>query len=83
MLKKERLLFCVADMDAIDFCRVLGKYGLKFEIGELRESPRSKITESSSKEDYIHKQHYRIFTVYVSEHKAAALQDELMSNHFI
>lgn len=83
MLKKERLLFCVADMDAIDFCRVLGKYGLKFEIGERRESPRSKITESSSKEDYIRKQHYRIFTVYVSEHKAAALQDELMSNHFI
>ena len=83
MLKKERLLFCVADMDAIDFCRVLGKYGLKFEIGELRESPRSKITESSSKEDYIRKQHYRIFTVYVSEHKVAALQDELMSNHFI
>ena len=83
MFKKKRLIFPVADMDAIDFCRILGKYSLKFEIGELRESPRSKITESSSKEDYIRKQHYRIFTVYVSEHKSADLQDELMSNHFI
>ena len=82
MFKKKRLFCHVADMDIIDFCRVLGKYGLKFEIGELRESPNSKITESSSKEDYICKQHYRIFTVYVSEHKAADLQDELKSNHF-
>ena len=83
MFKKKRLIFYIADMDAIDFCRILGKYGAKFEIGERRESPRSKITESSSKEDYIRKQHYRIFTVYISKHKSADLQDELMSNHFI
>ena len=33
---KRKLKFRVEDMEAINFCRILGKYGLKFELGKRR-----------------------------------------------
>lgn len=70
MFKRKKLICNVEDMEAINFCRVLGKYGLKFDISELRRV-------SKEEGDTRKQQHYRVFIVYTTEHKVDEIYDEL------
>lgn len=66
---KKKLVFRVEDMEAVDFCKILGKYGFRFKIGK-----RCEITLG---DDENRKLHYRVFTVYASRRKAYALYKDL------
>lgn len=66
---KKKLLFKIEESEAIDFCRILGKYGLEFKISQVRSVPRNDGRSPSLK--------YRVFAVYVTEHQARALEREL------
>lgn len=35
---KKTLVFSVEEKEVINFCRLLGRYGLRFKIGKLRSS---------------------------------------------
>lgn len=66
---KKKWYFQVEDCSAIDFCKLLGKYGIKFEIGKLRTVARE--------DDPNRKLYYRVFAVRASNHQAKKLVDEL------
>lgn len=66
---KKKLLFRIEESEAIDFCRILGKYGLEFKVSQVRSVPRD---DESNKRTY-----YRVFAVYVTEHQSRALEREL------
>lgn len=68
---KKKLVFSVEDTEVINFCRLLGKYGLRFKIGKLR---------SSATTDDNRMMTYRVFTVYASKRKAYALYEEVNMN---
>lgn len=56
MLTKEKsMIFDIPEMEAINFCRILGKYGVRFEISELQSIPRE--------DDKAKRIYYRVFTV--------------------
>lgn len=55
MAKEKTVMFNIEEMEAINFCRTLGKYGVRFEISELQSIPRE---DDESKRIY-----YRVFTV--------------------
>lgn len=69
---KRKLKFRVEDMDAINFCRILGKYGLKFELGKRRTIA----LEGENDKKFC----YRVFMVYASRRKAYKLYEELNRN---
>lgn len=63
---KERIAFGIDDMEALDFCRILGKYGLRFEVSELRNT----VTPDGSKRNY------RVVTVWATKRQSRLLYDE-------
>ena len=65
---KKKYVFNVIDSNVIDFCRVLGKYGLKFQIGKLH------IIVNAN--DPFGTYHYRSIAVYASNRQAKKLYDE-------
>lgn len=69
MKKFETLKFEIDEMDAINFCKVLGKHGLKFEIGDLCSVIRPN--------DVSKKRYYRVFTVYAPKKQMTGLLKEL------
>lgn len=69
---KKVLVFSIEDKEVINFCRLLGKYGLRFRIGKLRSSARLSDDNQALT--------YRVFTVYASRRKAYALYEELNTN---
>lgn len=70
---KKTLVFSVEEKEVINFCRLLGSYGLRFKIGKLRSSTARIGDENQSVT-------YRVFTVYASKRKAYALYEELNMN---
>lgn len=66
---KKKLMFNVEDMEAIDFCRILGRHGLRFEITNLCSVAREN--------DTTRKLNYRVFTVYATRRQAYALYEDL------
>lgn len=70
---KKTLVFSVEEKEVINFCRLLGRYGLRFKIGKLRSSTARIGDENQSVT-------YRVFTVYASKRKAYALYEELNMN---
>lgn len=70
---KKTLVFSVEVKEVINFCRLLGRYGLRFKIGKLRSSTARIGDENESVT-------YRVFTVYASKRKAYALYEELNMN---
>lgn len=69
---KKTLVFSVEEKEVINFCRLLGKYCLRFKISKLRNSTR--LDENNQAVAY------RVFTVYASKRKAYALYEELNMN---
>lgn len=72
---KKTLVFSIEEKEVINFCRLLGKYCLRFRIGKLRNSTR--LDENNQAVSY------RVFTVYASKRKAYALYEELNTNREI
>lgn len=73
MFKKKQAIK-IENMEAINFCRLLGKYGIKFEISGIR---------SIVSDDGSNKKFYRLFTVYTSRHRAYELLHEFnISRHY-
>lgn len=66
---KKTLTFNVNEKEAIDFCRILGKYGFHFNISRLRNPAGEGCAERKS--------NYRTFTVFASKRQAYALYEEL------
>lgn len=66
---KKKLVFEVAEMEAINVCRIIGKYGLRFEISKLHSIVRP--------DDDSRKLYYRVFTVYATKRQAYELYEEL------
>lgn len=66
---KKKLLFKVEESDVVNFCRILGKYGLKFKVSQARSVPRK---DGSNLCWY-----YRAFAVYASSRQARALYADL------
>lgn len=57
MIAKEKtVMFDIDEMEAINFCRALGRYGVKFEISDLRSVARA--------DDETKKRYYRVFMVH-------------------
>lgn len=67
--KIQSLKFEIDEMDAINFCKVLGKHGLKFEIGDLCSVIRPN--------DATKKRYYRVFTVHAPKKQMNELLKEL------
>lgn len=63
---KDRFAFGIDDMEALDFCRVLGKHGFRFEVSELRNT----VAPDGSKRNY------RVIVVYATRRKSRLLYDE-------
>ena len=59
MVKEKMLMFDIDEMEAINFCRTLGRYGVRFEISELKSAPRE--------DDETKRRYYRVFTVRASK----------------
>ena len=71
---KKKFTFKIVDSEVLDFCRILGKCGVKFEIGKLHTVVNS--------DDPFRTLHYRIIAVYASERQIKKLYDELNDNDF-
>lgn len=69
---KKKLMFKIEDAEVIEFCRLLGKYGLRFEIGKLRSVARD--------DDGGRKLYYRVFAVYATKRQTYTLYEELNMN---
>lgn len=70
---KKTLVFSIEEKEVINFCRFLGRYGLRFKIGKLRNS-----TVRAGDDNQVVT--YRVFTVYASKRKAYTLYEELNMN---
>lgn len=66
---KHKLVFKIEGKEVVNFCRLLGKYGLKFKVGALRKCAND---DNQNKMKY-----YREFVVYASKSKAYKLYDEI------
>lgn len=71
---KKRLVYQVDEMEAIDFCRILGKYGFQYNISKLRKVARNDGTNWN--------RYYREFVVYATNRQARMLNDELNGGTF-
>ena len=71
---KKKFIFKVVDSEVLDFCRILGKYGVKFEIGKLHTVVNA--------DDPFCALHYRLIAVYTSKRQIKKLYDELNGNDF-
>lgn len=70
---KKKLLYTVEASEVVNFCRILGKYGLKFKISQERRTLR----KGDHDNRYLY---YRVFAVWASSRQARILQDELNPN---
>lgn len=70
---KQRLVFKIEGKEVVNFCRLIGKYGLKFKIGGLRKYTDEK--------DMNKIKYYREFVVFTSKRKAYKLYDEINMMH--
>lgn len=59
MAKEKTVMFNIDEMEAINFCRTLGRYGVKFEISDLRSVVRA--------DDETKKRYYRVFMVHATK----------------
>lgn len=67
--KVQSIRFEIDEMDAISFCKALGKHGLKFEIGDLCNVIRPN--------DANKKRFFRVFTVHAPKKQMSELLKEL------
>lgn len=73
MMTKEKIfMFDIDEMEAINFCRTLGRYGARFEISELKSIRRE--------DDETKRRYYRVFTVRASKKQMDELCKELKVN---
>ena len=70
---KKKYVFSVIDSNVIDFCRVLGKYGLKFQIGKLHT-----IVNTNNPFETCH---YRSIAVHASNRQAKKLYNEFSDEY--
>lgn len=57
MITREKSVMCdVDEMEAINFCRALGRYSVKFEISDLRSAPKA--------DDDTKKRYFRVFIIH-------------------
>lgn len=66
---RQRIVFKIEGKEVIDFCRLLGKYGVKFKIGGLRKCVDN--------DDQNTIKYCREFVVYASKRTAYRLFDEI------
>ena len=71
---KKKFIFKIVDSEVLDLCRILGKYGVKFEIGKLNTVANA--------DDPFCALHYRLIAVYASERQIKKLCNELNGNDF-
>ena len=71
---KQKCIFKIVDSEVLDLCRILGKYGVKFEIGKLHTV--------ADADDPFCALHYRLIAVYASGRQIKKLYDELNGNDF-
>lgn len=71
---KKKFIFKIVDSEVLDFCRILGRYGVKFEVGKLHTVVNA--------DDPFCALHYRLIAVYASERQIKKLCDELNDNDF-
>lgn len=71
---KKKFIFKIVDSEVLDFCRILGKYGVKFEIGKLH-------TVANANDPFC-ALHYRLIAVYAPERQIKKLYDEINDNDF-
>ena len=69
MVKEKSMIFNIPEMEAINFCRALGRYGVRFEISELKSIPRE--------DDETKRIYYRVFRVRASKKQIDELCKEL------
>lgn len=69
MVKEKSMIFNIPEMEAINFCRTLGRYGVRFEISELQSIPRE--------DDETKRRYYRVFRVHASKKQMDELCKEL------
>lgn len=72
MAKEKTVMFNIEEMEAINFCRTLGRYGVRFEISELKSIPRE--------DDETKRRYYRVFMVRASKKQMDELCKELNVN---
>ena len=71
---KKKFIFKIVDSEVLNFCKILGRYGVKFEIGKLHTVANA--------DDPFRALHYRLIAVYASERQIKKLCDELNDNDF-
>lgn len=72
MSKEKSMIFNIPEMEAINFCRTLGRYGVRFEISELQSIPRE--------DDKTKRIHYRVFRVHASRKQLDQVCYDLNTN---